>query len=191
MPELTSLADSLRQGLGAPLAVVAGALLLLFGRRLYWFFAGIVGFVATFLLVGRLMPELNEGAALVVALIGGAAGAVLTVFAHRLLLGVIGALGGGLIALWQAQALGLEQGAAWLLAVVLGVVVGAWLISALFEFALALLSSLLGAQLLVDVFAIEPQWVLPAYLGLVGFGLLFQLMRSKRRRKRRRRKSSD
>lgn len=164
---------------------MAGVLLLLFGRRLYWLFAAVVGFVATFLLVGRLAPELSEEAALIVALGAGVVGAVVMIFAHKILLGLIGGLGGGLIALWQVQALGIERGVAWLLAGLLGAVIGAWLVSGLFEFALVLLSSLLGAQLLLDAWPVAPRWFLLAYFGLVAFGIFFQLVRSKRRRKRR------
>jgi len=168
------------------MAMAAGALLLLFGRRLYWLFAAVVGFVATFLIVGRLAPELSDQAALLVGLGGGIVGAVVTIFAHKILLGLVGGLGGGLIALWQVQALGLERGIAWLLAALLGAVVGAWLVSGLFDFALALLSSLLGAQLLLDAWPVPPQWFLIVYFGLAAFGLFFQLARSKRPRKRRR-----
>lgn len=172
--------------MGGPAAIAAGALLLLFGRRLYWLFAAVVGFVATFLLFGRLAPELSDEATLLVALGGGILGAVVTIFAHKILLGLVGGLGGGLIALWQVQALGVERGVAWLLAALLGAVLGAWLVSGLFEFALVLLSSLLGAQLLLDASPVPQQWFLIAYLGLVAFGLFFQLARSRRRRRRRR-----
>ena len=191
MPDLTSLAAGLRDTLGGPMATAAGVLLLLFGRRLYWLFAAVVGFVVMWLLVGRLVPELNDDAALVVAVGGGILGAVVTVFAHKILLALVGGLGGGLIGLWQVQALGVERGVAWLLAGLLGAVLGAWLISGLFEFALVLLSSLLGAQLLLDAWPPPAHWFLLAYAGLVGFGLFFQLLRSKKRRRKRRRPRED
>jgi hypothetical protein len=186
MPDLTSLAEGLRTTLGGALAIAAGALLLLFGRRLYWLFAAVVGFVVAFLLAGRLAPELSESAALLVSVAAGVVGAVVTVFAHKILLSLIGGLAGGLIALWQVQVLGVERGVAWLLAALLGAVIGAWLVSSLFDFALALLSSLLGAQLLLDAWPVDRQWLLPAYCGLVALGLFFQLIRGRRRRPRKR-----
>jgi MFS family permease len=185
MPDLSSLAEGLRTTLGGTLAIVAGALLLLFGRRLYWLFAAVVGFVAVFLLTGTLAPQLSESTALFVAVAAGLVGAVVTVFAHKILLSLIGGVAGGLIALWQIQVLGVEQGIAWLLAALLGAVVGAWLVSSLFDFALVLLSSLLGAQLLLDAWPVDPGWFLPAYCGLVALGLFFQLIRSRRRSKKR------
>ncbi|MCZ6726685.1 MAG: hypothetical protein O7A98_04945 [Acidobacteria bacterium] len=188
MPDLSTLAESMRTTLGQPLAIVAGGLLLLFGRRLYWLLAGVVGFVVVFTVAGRLVPEMSEQVTLLVSLGAGVLGSIVTVFAHKALLGLVGGLGGALIGLWQAQALGLEQGVLWLVAAVVGGLLGAWLVSRLFEFALALLSSLLGAQLLVDAFGVTPSRSLLTYLGLVGFGLFFQLLRKQRKKRKKREK---
>lgn len=189
LPELSGLAglaDGLRSSLGGPLAIVAGALLLLFGRRLYWLLAAVVGFVAVFTLSGRMLPEVGDGAMLWVSLLCGIAGAVLAILVHRFLLAVVGGLGGVLIALWQVQQLGVERGAAWLIAAIVGGLLGAWLLSRLFGLALALLSSLLGAQILVDRLPVPSEWMLVTYLGLVAFGLFFQLLRSRRRERKKR-----
>jgi hypothetical protein len=185
MPDLSGPAEALRSSLGGPLAVVAGLLLLLFGRRLYWLLAGVVGFVVVFTLSGRLLPEVAEETMLWASLLCGVAGAVLAVVAHRFLLSVVGGLGGVLIALWQVQQLGVERGVGWLVAAIVGGVLGAWLLSRLFEVALAVLSSLLGAQLLVDRLPVPSEWLLVAYLGLAAFGFFFQLLRSRRRRRNR------
>jgi hypothetical protein len=189
MPDLSALAESMRVSLGHPLALGAGTLLLLFGRRLYWLMAGVVGFVVVFTLAGRLAPELSDQASLLVSVGAGVLGAIVTVFAHKALLGVVGGLGGGLIALWQVQNLGVEQGLLWLVVAIVGGLLGAWLVSRLFEFALALLSSLLGAQLLLDAFDVSPSWSVIAYLGLVAFGLFFQLLRSKRSKRKKKQDS--
>ncbi len=186
MPDLSGAADGLRSSLGGPLAIVAGLLLLLFGRRLYWLLAAVVGFVAVYSLSGRLLPEVGEETMLWLSLLCGVAGAVLAVVAHRFLLSVVGGLGGILVALWQVQQLGVERGVAWLVAAIVGGLLGAWLLSRLFELALAVLSSLLGAQLLVDRLPLPSEWLLAAYLGLVAFGLFFQLLRSRRRERRKR-----
>jgi hypothetical protein len=186
--DISGLAASLGMALGGPLAIAAGLLLLLFGRRLYWLFAGIVGFAAVFTVAGRLVPELSSQATLFVALGAGAIGAVVTIFAHKVLLGIVGGLAGALIALWQVQSFGVERGLEWLVAAVVGGLIGAWLVSRVFEFALALLSSLVGAQLLLDAMTVRATWVLPAYIGLVVFGLFFQLIRSKGGKRERRRK---
>ncbi len=188
MPDIGGFASSLSTSLGGPLTIVAGVLLLLFGRRLYWLFAGVVGFTFVFLMARRLAPELSEQTVLLVSLVAGAIGAAITVFAHKLLLRLVGALGGALIALWQVQNLGIESGPMWLAAAIAGGLVGGWLVGRLFEFALALLSSLFGAQLLLDSVGVEPAWTVPAYIGLVVFGLFFQLIRSRRRKGRKSRK---
>lgn len=196
MPDLISAADWLRATLGGPLALAAGGLMLLFGRRLYWLVAGVIGFVVIFVLCGRLLPELSPQVAFWFSLAAGVVGAVLVVFAHKTLLGIVGGLGGALVALWHVQHLGVERGVAWLLAAIVGGLLGAWMVSKLFEMALVLLSSLFGAQLLLDAWPVD-LWQLPAdgfllaYWGLVAFGLFFQLVRSKQRQRRRRRRSED
>ncbi|MDH3524008.1 MAG: DUF4203 domain-containing protein [Acidobacteriota bacterium] len=190
MSGLSELASDLGATLGGPLAIAAGLVLLLFGRRLYWLLAAAVGFVVVVTLSRRLLPELDEGTLLWASLLCGVAGAFVAVLAQRLLLGVVGGLAGAVIALWQVQQLGMERGLAWLVAAVVGGLVGGWLLSRLFEVALAVLSSLLGAQLVIDHVPVAPRWQLAAYLGLAGVGILFQLLRSRRRKKHERRRSS-
>ena len=57
MPDLNAVAQSVRTSLGNPLALGAGVLLLLFGRRLYWLMAGVVGFRAKLILFERLIDQ--------------------------------------------------------------------------------------------------------------------------------------
>ncbi len=182
--ELGALAEKIGASLGETMAVGVGIALILFGRRLYWLAAAVVGFVAVFLVSQRIAPELSQQASLVLSVIAGVAGAALAVFAHKVLLGLVGGVGGALIGLWQAQTFGLERGAWWLVAALAGCLLGAWLVGRLFEFALVLLSSLLGAQLVVEAVTLPAGWFVPSYLGLVAVGVLYQLMRSRRRRKR-------
>jgi uncharacterized membrane protein YeaQ/YmgE (transglycosylase-associated protein family) len=183
MQQIGELAASLKTTLGPALAIVAGALLLLLGRRLYWLLAGVVGFVLAFVLVPRLLPEIEPDMALLVAIVAGVVGAVVVVFAHKVVLGLVGALAGALIAVWQAQSLGLEKGLGWLAVAILGGVIGAWLVSRVFEFALALLSALLGAQLLMDTLPVPERYAVVAYFGLIACGLVVQLVFLRRRRR--------
>ncbi len=183
LAQVGELADRIGGSVGTVAAVVIGALLILFGRKLYWLAAGVVGFGAVFMLTRRLVPELSPEALLITAVVAGIVGAALAIFAHKVLLGLVGGAGGALIGLWQAQAWGVEQGVGWLVAAVVGGLLGAWLVAKLFEFALVLLSSLLGAQLVVDGLTPPSKWVLPVFVVLVAVGLLAQL-RGRRRRKR-------
>lgn len=192
MPQIGALATNLQDTLGHPAAIAAGALLLLLGRRLYWLLAGVVGFVVAFVVVPRLLPEVGADMALIVAVAAGVAGAVLVVFAHKVVLGLVGGLAGGLVALWLTQNLGVERGLLWLGAALLGAVLGAWLVSRVFEFALALLSTLLGAQLLMDALPVPSRWAWAAYVGLVACGLFVQLAWSPgRKRAKRPRRPKD
>jgi hypothetical protein len=152
--------------------LVIGAALLLFGRRLYWLFVGGVGFVAGASLAGA---ELGPNAAdwtLLIALGLGLLGALLSVLLQRVLVGVAGFLAGG----YLLHALALNAGHsswAWL-AFVIGGVVGALLILAVFDWALIALSALTGAALISQNVALG-QWPSELLFAvLLVFGLVVQ-----------------
>ncbi len=78
--------------------ILIGALLLAFGRRLFWLFVGVCGFAAGLYVASQLVAAQSEWLALLVALSAGAVGALLAIFFQRLAVGVAGFLGGALIA---------------------------------------------------------------------------------------------
>jgi hypothetical protein len=129
--------------------ILVGLLLLGYGRRLYWAFVAGVGFVTGLTLGPRLLPGRPEWLILTVALVFALAGAVLAVFAKKLIIAVIGFLAGGGIGLLLARQQGITGDVpAWVVYIVAGIV-GLVLVRMLFEWALILLSSLAGAGLLV------------------------------------------
>ncbi|MCS6845583.1 MAG: hypothetical protein NZ528_14890 [Caldilineales bacterium] len=154
--------------------IVVGAVLLLQGRRLFWLLAGSAGFVLGLFLANRLLRDQSGTTVLLVALFFGVVGAVLAVVAQKALIGLVGFLAGGIGLLALVQALGFEPTAlVQALVVVVGGVVGAYLLSAVFELGLIVLSSLIGANLLMGglsgVFDITGQVV--GIASLVAFGL--------------------
>lgn len=162
------------------LQIVAGSLLLLQGRRLFWLLAGSAGFVVGLFLANRLLRDQSGATVLVVALFFGVAGAVLAVVAQKALVGLVGFLAGGLGLLALVQALGFEPATLLqALIFVLGGVVGAYLLTAVFELGLIVLSSLIGANLLIGglsgVFDITGQWVGIASLAAFAIGVAVQM----------------
>jgi len=126
-------------------SLVAGGLLLAFGRRLFWLFVAVVGFFGGMTLAGRYID--SEIAQMVVGLIIGGIGAVLAVFVQRgaVLLGGFMA-GGTLLSGFVTGLLGDPGQAVWL-PFLIGGILGAVLMSVVFDWALMILSSLLGAVL--------------------------------------------
>jgi len=159
--------------------IVAGAALLLAGRRLFWLFVGLVGFLTVF---RWLAPHgIHANFRLLAALAAGVLGVLLAIFIQKVAVALAGFFAGG----WAiAQLLGLHLQPARGIDLVLFVAAGvlaAILAVQLFDVALVILSSLAGASLLVDVLHPERgmRWI--ATLVLIGIGVAVQLRSAARR----------
>lgn len=154
---------------------IVGALSLFLGRQLFWLFVGAAGFMLGFNLAVQLLPDQPGFVVLLIALVAGLAGAALGVFAQRLALGIAGFIAGGYLLLYLANLLGvggaegLATGLVFVLFIV-GGVLGAILIQFVFDFALILLSSALGATLLTQ--AAAEFWTLEPALNSILFVVL-------------------
>jgi hypothetical protein len=146
--------------------VLVGLLLLTLGRKLYWLFVGAIGFVAGMSLVTGATHRAPDLTVLVIALVVGLVGAVLALFLQRVAIAIAGFVGGAFLGvrLWDAFAAS-GRGDAWLPALV-GGIVGAIVVFAIFNVALILISSLVGAA------------VVAQHLGLAGNvqGLVFVVL---------------
>ena len=72
--------------------ILAGALLLLFGRRLFWLFVGCVGFIVGFDFASNLFQGQPQWLLLAIAIGVGLLGAIASVFIQRLVVGIAGFL---------------------------------------------------------------------------------------------------
>ncbi|HEY9089697.1 MAG TPA: hypothetical protein VIO36_16110 [Anaerolineaceae bacterium] len=148
--------------------LVAGALLLAFGRRLFWLFVGVAGFFAGMSLAGRFVE--NTTGIISAGLLLGVIGAVLAVFVQRAAIFFGGFLAGGLVlGNLVTGLLGSEQ-MTWL-PFILGGVLGALLMSVVFDWALLVLSALMGALLVASF--VRQTFGLEQPLGTILIGGLF------------------
>src|SRR5215470_5889444 len=84
----------------APLAgIVVGVALLLFGRRLSWVFVGGIGFLTGLEFAPEVVPGQPDWVILVAALVTALVGALLAVMAQAFVIGAIGFVAGGALAL--------------------------------------------------------------------------------------------
>ncbi len=147
------------------LKLVLGLIVLTTGRRLFWLVVGVIGFIVGISLAPQLFSGLPDWAILVIALAAGLVGALLAVFLQTVGIGLAGFVGGGYIAVSLLTILGWQaNGLAWL-PFVIGGIVGLVLILALFNLALIVLSSLVGASMVVQ--AINPDRLASAVLFVV------------------------
>lgn len=172
---------------------LAGVLLLLLGRRLFWLFVAVVGFLAGMNLASQYLAGESTWVMIVVGLIAGLVGAVLAVLFQRIAVALAGFLAGSYLATYLLAALGVDLGQfAWIVALI-GGIIGAVLVFVLFDWALILLSSLVGASLAAPVLTTDPQAQTLLFIILAVIGILVQagmMMRypgtvSRHRRRRR------
>jgi hypothetical protein len=142
----------------ALLVLLAGAALLLAGRRLFWLFVGVVGFFAGLRLALQVLGHGAQGMRWIVALAAGLLGVVLALALQRMAVALAGFFVGAYAAalllgtnfshLWAHP--GAHAGAGNLLLCVLAGVIAAVLALWMFEGALIVLSSFAGAGLIVE-----------------------------------------
>lgn len=153
------------------LGLVAGALLLLLGRRLFWLFVGLVGFFAGLRFAPAFLSGQPEWTQWLAAALFGLAGMFLAIVLQRLAVVLAGFLVGGFVA---AELFGLGTGLTSVLIFAAGGVVAAILALWLFEGALILLSSLAGAGLIVDALDLASGTRGLALAGLAVLGIAVQ-----------------
>ncbi len=162
-------------GLKMPLAgFFLGIILLTMGRRLFWLFVGVVGFIFSFHLVLRLLPHLSHSTALAIALVIGLAGALLAVSLQKIAIAAGGFLAGGHLLPQIMKMAGMTHQHHWALFII-GGIAGAVLMSLAFGFALIVLSSLIGADLVLQALHIGGRRFSPILFVLIAAaGFLFQ-----------------
>jgi hypothetical protein len=129
-------------------ALLVGIALLLFGRRLFWLFVGVIGFMAGwYFVLGRHGPTAGG---LLIAVLAGLVGLVLALLVQKVAVALAGFFVGAYLVAnflgWPLPPLRpTEQ-----LVLLLAGVVAAFLALALFDLALILFSAIAGAGLIVD-----------------------------------------
>lgn len=131
------------------LNLILGAALLVAGRKLFWLFIGIIGFITGLQLAQRFING-PDWMALLIGVIVGIIFALLAVFIEALAIGVAAFLAGGYILTSFTNTLGLNEGLLFWIIYAIGGLIGLLLVMFLFDWALIVLSSLAGASLIVQ-----------------------------------------
>lgn len=158
--------------------LLLGAALLVAGRKLFWLFVGIIGFITGM----QLAAQFWNGPAWIAVVIGVVVGiifALLAVFIEALAIGAAGFLAGGYILTTLTGMLGINDGFLFWIIYVIGGIIGILLVMLLFDWALIILSSLAGAALILQSLALAGGtgglwFVLLVLLGIIIQGLTLQ-----------------
>ncbi|MDQ6623631.1 MAG: DUF4203 domain-containing protein [Verrucomicrobiota bacterium] len=162
-------------------SVVIGALVLLFGRKLFWLCVAAVGFAAGVELAPHLISQPSPLLQLSIALVLGFLGALLALLLQKVAIGLVGFAAGGRLAVGVAVSFLTDYARYYWLTFLIGGVIGAILLIALFDWALVLFSSLVGAHLIVRAFVLPTTGATILFIGLTVLGIVVQTTMLRRR----------
>src|ERR1043166_282628 len=126
----------------AIVGVLIGIAILFFGRKLFWLCVAAVGFAAGVEIAPHLVHEPSPVLALTVALVLGLIGALLALFLQKIAIAIVGFLAGGKLAVASAAAFFAQHTHYFGITFLIGGIIGALLLLALFDWALIVLSAI-------------------------------------------------
>ena len=154
--------------------LLIGIVILFFGRKLFWLCVAAVGFAVGVEIAPHLVNEPSSLLALVIALVFGVLGALLALFLQKIAIAVLGFLAGGKIAAAVAAAFFVHYAQYSTIIFVVGGVIGAILLLAVFDWALIVVSSFIGAYLIESAMVLPPTGSTLVFIGLAVIGILVQ-----------------
>src|SRR6267378_4414749 len=158
----------------AIVGALIGAVILFFGRKLFWLCVAAVGFAAGTEIAPHLVHEPSPLLALTVALVLGLIGALLALFLQKIAIAVLGFLAGGKLAGAIAAAFFVQYAQYSTVIFLAGGIIGAILLLVLFDWALIVVSSLIGAHLIQSTIVLPPSGSTIVFLGLAIVGMVVQ-----------------
>ncbi len=153
--------------------LLVGAAILLLGRKLFWLFVAAIGFALGAEIAPQIIPQPAPLVTLVIAVGLGVLGAVLAILLQKFAVAASGFLTGG----WFAISIyAFFSGPARNVQVVflVGGILGAILLLALFDWALILFSSVVGARFIATTIVLSQTGRTILFILLVVIGIVVQ-----------------
>jgi hypothetical protein len=154
--------------------VLIGVVILFFGRKLFWLCVAAVGFAVGVEIAPLLVNDPSSLLALVIALVCGVLGAFLALFLQKVAIAVLGFLAGGKLAAAIAAAFFVHHAQYSTIIFVVGGIIGAILLLALFNWALIVVSSFIGAYLIQSAIVLPPTGSTLVFVALAIIGIIVQ-----------------
>lgn len=151
-----------------------GIIMLVRGRRLYWLFLGAVGFVVAFDLADHVIRGQSPSVKLAFAVIVGVLGAALAITFQKIAVLAGGFIAGGYLSMVLMKEIGVRADPYHWLLVIAGGLIGAFLMSVLFGWTLVVLSSAVGAVLILQAFHFRVGITHPLFVVLLALGIAMQ-----------------
>jgi hypothetical protein len=164
-------------GIASLVALILGIISLFFGRKLFWVFAALIGLSVGLIVGAQLLQEQAVFVRVLVAISIAAICAALAIYAEKIMIVLAGFLGLGAFGYLISNLFKLPTLFHWILFIGMGIL-GAVLISKYMEWAIVIISSVIGAimagaglgglthfNFLIDLLI---------FLGLLAAGIFFQ-----------------
>ncbi len=165
------------------ISVVVGIALLLFGRKLFWLFVAALGFAIGLQLAPYFSQNPPLWLSLLLSLGLGLLGALIALLLQKVAIGIAGFLVGGRVAVAIAAAFLTNYAHYSAITFVIGGILGAILLLALFDWALIIFSSIEGARLIADAVHLPNTGTSILLVVLAVFGIIVQGMMFRRGRR--------
>jgi hypothetical protein len=128
--------------------IAAGVILLFLGRKLFWLFVAVVGFLIGMTFAPELLPNQPDSVILTISLIAGLFGALLAALLQKVAVGLAGFAAGGYIVYYLFEFVTVNMGDYQWMAIIAGGILGALLAGSMFDWALILITSASGATII-------------------------------------------
>ena len=154
--------------------IIAGLLLLILGRKLFWLFVAVIGFILGLTYIPMILPGQSDTVFLVTSLITGLLGALLAMLLQKLAIGLAGLAAGAYVTYYLLQMVTLNVGDFQWLAILAGALLGAVLAGSMYDWALILITSASGAVLITENLPASMPISGMILAGLFIFGIITQ-----------------
>lgn len=164
------------------ISVLIGIAVLLFGRRLFWLLVAAVGFAAGVEMAPWLVHQPSPILVITAALVLGFVGALLAFFLQKIAVALVGFVAGGRLAVAIIAAFVVQHEGSFALTFLIGGIIGALIFLLLFDWALIVLSSMVGAYMIASAITLPQVGSTIVFLVLAVVGIVVQAGLSRRSR---------
>jgi hypothetical protein len=152
----------------------AGLLLLFLGRKLFWISVAALGFIVGMTYAPQIFPDQSQTVIIIISLIVGLLGALITSLLQRFAVGISGFAAGAYIVYYMLQNVAVNAGQYQWLIIVAGGIIGAILAGSMFDWALILLTGATGATLITEGVGLAMPFSAVLLVGLFILGVIMQ-----------------
>jgi len=133
-------------GIAALILLVLGILTLFYGRKLFWVFAALVGFIFGLIIASQLTPNVTDFIRIMIAIGIGAICGLVAVYVEKLMIIIIGFLGFGILGYLLIGLFDFSPLVNWIVFLVTGCL-GAIYITRYIKWIIIIISALIGAMM--------------------------------------------